>query len=90
MDKLELKLAAQDQEIAGLRRHIDSLEDIQYSNRAEYTKSFEHYEQKRKRHSRLFMEVNASIAALQDQQARLASKEELQYVHTVRLIHRLG
>ena len=82
MRQLELKLAAQDQVIAGLQHHINGLEDIQYSNRAEYTKCFEHYEQKRKKSSRLFIEVNRSIAALQDQQARLATKEELEYVYT--------
>jgi hypothetical protein len=90
INKLELKVAAQDQVIATLQNYLEGLEDVQYSNCTEYTKGFEHYEQKRKKSSRLFVELNASVAALQDQQAGLASKEELQYVHTVLLLHRLG
>lgn len=83
IEQLELKLAEQEQTNAGLRADIKSLKEIQYGHRTEYLEGFEHYEQKKKKFSGLLGEVNTKVSALQDQQGRLATKAELQYVYTL-------
>ncbi|GAB7324602.1 hypothetical protein MBLNU13_g08492t2 [Cladosporium sp. NU13] len=76
--QLELKLAEQEQTNAGLRADIKRLKEIQYGNRTECLKGFEHYEQKKKKFSGLLGEVITNISTLQDQQELLATKEELE------------
>lgn len=80
IQQLELKLAEQEQVNAGLRDDIKSLKEIQYGNRTEYLKGFEHYEQKKKKFAGVLEKANTSISALQDHQELFATKEELQYV----------
>jgi pyruvate-formate lyase len=86
IQQLELKLAEQEQVNAGLRDDIKSLKEIQYGNRTEYLKGFEHYEQKKKKFAGVLEEANKSMSALQDQQELLATKEELQYATQIMLL----
>ena len=84
IQQLELKLAEQERVHAAMYDDIKSLKDIQNGDRREYQASFEHYEKKKKKFFTLLKEANANIATLQeDQQTRLATKVELQYVHIV-------
>ena len=86
IQQLEFKLAEQERVNVGLRDDIKSLKEIQSGDRTEYQKGFEHYEQKKKKFSGLLREVNASIFALQNQQERLATKAEFEYVDAVLLL----
>ena len=86
IQQLELKLAEQEQVNAGLRDDIKSLKEIQYGNRTEYLKGFEHYEQKKKKFAGVLEEANTSISAMQDHQELLATKTELQYVTEIVLL----
>ena len=86
IQQLELKLAEQEPVNAGLRDDIKSLKEIQYGNRTEYLKGFEHYEAKKKKFAGVLEETNTSISDLQDQQELLATKEELQYATLIKLL----
>lgn len=86
IEQLELKLAEQERANAALREDIQGLKEIQNGDRKEYQTGYEHFEAKKKKLYALLGRADSSILALQDQQERLATKEELQYVDTIRLL----
>jgi len=86
IEQLELKLAEQEQTNAALRDDIKGLKEIQNGDRREYQTGFEHFEAKKKKQYALLGQADSDILALQDQQERLATKEELKYVDTARLL----
>ena len=83
IEQLELKLAEQGQTNAALREDIKGLKDIQKGDRREYQTGFEYFEAKKKKLYALLGQAGSSILALQDQQERLATKEELRYVYNM-------
>lgn len=86
IEQLELKLAEQERANAALREDIQGLKEIQNGDRKEYQTGYEHFEAKKKKLYTLLGRADSSILALQDQQERLVTKEELQYVDTIRLL----
>ena len=86
VEQLELRLAEQEQANAALREDIKGLKDIQNGDRREYQTGYEHFEAKKKKLYALLGQADSSIVDLQGQQERFATKDELRYVGTVRLL----